>query len=620
MTNYIRRVQEAVTGFSTGYLGLSYDGKTIAYSTMLAQAPVDKNNTADVYVKNLFTGTVQLGSLTAAGVIGTSSSDQPQLSADGRYLGFTSYSTELGVTDNRGDFNQGVFIKDLLTGALLRADVNAAGLPAEGSGKFSLSADGRHIAFVSSGSLVAGDINHAQNVYVKDMLTGAIDYAARTSDGTRLTGISYQAAMSGDGRFVTFTSFSAFGTLTANVSRIYIKDMLTGSLRLVSAFDDPAFINRSCSESVISADGHVVGFQSNAININTRTDERALFARDMQTGQLQRINADANGVPAANGYTEDLQLSADGRFAVFSSLDGGLVPGDTNKMFDIFIKDLLTGAIRRLSVSDDGLQANGANSAPRISGDGSTVSFRSEASNLIAGDTNKLPDIFVVKVDPAFLNAWAGRITGSANGEQLTGSAAADHLIGLGGNDSIDGGAGADMAVLRGWRADYTVTRSGASLVVRDNTGLDGTDTLTRVERLHFTDATVAYDIDGTAGQAYRLYQAAFNRTPDAGGLGFWIAQMDDGMGINAVAQAMMGSNEFTALYGTAPSNAALVDKFYLNVLHRSGEPAGVQYWNDMLDTKAVTPAQVLALISEGSENQAALIGTIENGIAYLPY
>ena len=624
-TNDIKRLLSSPESVNFSYLPMSGDGRVVVFISRFAYLPLDthgdqQNGTGlDVYAKNLSANTFQLASITAAGVVGTSISDDPAISADGRFAAFSTFSSELKYNS---ETYQSVVVKNLLTGELLRADSNAAGAYNNGgAGHPSLSANGRYVAFESYGSnMIAGDADGYPDVLVKDLVTGAVVKASLTSNGQALNAGAWEPALSADGRFLAFTSTASNVSVDDYTSRVYLKDLGSGALTLVSSTAKGVPSTASSSDATVSADGRYVGFQGGPdLLANNPEFGVFLYVKDMHAGLLQMASANATG-QAANALSHGLQLSADGRFAVFVSSASNLVEGDTNGDNDVFLKDMLTGAIRRLSLSPDGVQANGASDAARISGDGGTVTFRSDASNLFAGDDNNEGDAFVVKVDPAFLNAWAGRITGSASGEQLAGSAADDHLLGLGGNDSIDGGAGADMAVLRGWRADYTVTLSGDSMVVRDNTGLDGTDTLTRVERLHFTDATIAYDIEGTAGQAYRLYQAAFNRTPDAGGLGFWIAQMDKGMGINAVAQAMMGSIEFTAMYGTAPSNAALVDKFYLNVLHRTGEPAGVQYWNGMLDTKTVTPAQVLALISEGSENQAALIGTIEKGIAYLPY
>ena len=142
------------------------------------------------------------------------------------------------------------------------------------------------------------------------------------------------------------------------------------------------------------------------------------------------------------------------------------------------------------------------------------------------------------------------------------------------------------------------------------------------VERVKFADFNIAIDVTGAGvgGQAYRIYQAAFNRVPDAGGVGFWISQMDNGTSLKDVAGGFVGSAEFKSIYGNSPTNAQIVDKLYQNVLHRAGESGGVAFWKGILDSHGATVPEVLAAFSESPENQAALIGVIGNGFVYTPY
>jgi Domain of unknown function (DUF4214) len=137
------------------------------------------------------------------------------------------------------------------------------------------------------------------------------------------------------------------------------------------------------------------------------------------------------------------------------------------------------------------------------------------------------------------------------------------------------------------------------------------------VERLQFSDTSFALDIDGAAGQAYRIYQAAFNRTPDAGGLGFWINAKDNGSSLRDIALGFTQSSEFKSLYGANPTNSEIVTQFYANVLHRAAEQGGFNFWLGVLDTKADTVAGVLAAFSESAENQAGVIDIIGNGFSY---
>lgn len=145
-------------------------------------------------------------------------------------------------------------------------------------------------------------------------------------------------------------------------------------------------------------------------------------------------------------------------------------------------------------------------------------------------------------------------------------------------------------------------------------------ETLQGVDRILFNDAAVRFDIDGAGGQAYRVYQAAFDRTPDLAGLGYWIAMIDQGLTLASVAGGFAASPEFKQLYGAAPTNREIIEQFYLNVLDRPGESAGVDFWAGVLDAQHATVAEVLMGFSESAENKVALIGVTGNGITYVPF
>ena len=213
--------------------------------------------------------------------------------------------------------------------------------------------------------------------------------------------------------------------------------------------------------------------------------------------------------------------------------------------------------------------------------------------------------------------------TGTQRADTLTGTSHNDTLQGDGGNDTINGGSGLDTAVLSGARSQYVVTGqpdpAAHGFTVKDNSGANGTDSLVDVERIRFSDAALALDIDGSAGQAYRLYQAAIDRAPDLAGLGYWIKVMDGGVGLEQVASEFTHSIEFKDTYGTT-TNAQFVDLLYQNVLHRPAEGAGYDYWMDMLSNHGLTREALLGSFSESPENQAQLIGAIGNGIEFTAY
>jgi hypothetical protein len=182
----------------------------------------------------------------------------------------------------------------------------------------------------------------------------------------------------------------------------------------------------------------------------------------------------------------------------------------------------------------------------------------------------------------------------------------------------IDGGAGVDTVAMPLARASYTVQRTDDGLTVKDSLGV--TSTLVNVERISFSDANFAFDVAGNGGQIFRTYQAAFNRAPDSGGLGFWLHFMDAGMTLPQVAAGFMAAPEFKDMYGADPSHLDFVSKLYMNVLHRQGEASGIKFWMDALEHPEITYAGVLAAFAESAENQAALIGVISNGFSYTPF
>jgi serralysin len=198
------------------------------------------------------------------------------------------------------------------------------------------------------------------------------------------------------------------------------------------------------------------------------------------------------------------------------------------------------------------------------------------------------------------------------------GTDAKDSFTAVGGSELVTGGAGIDTDKFSGKRADYTIKADGGDFKVTDNVGAGGTDLLSGVERLRFSDGSgVALDIDGAAGQTYRLYQAAFNRKPDAGGVGFWLNELDSGLKLVKMAQFFLDSPESVRTYG-ALDNTAFVNLMYANVLHRAPDADGLKFYLDGF-ANGNTRAQVLQGFSESPENQAALIGSITNGVDYIP-
>jgi serralysin len=202
-------------------------------------------------------------------------------------------------------------------------------------------------------------------------------------------------------------------------------------------------------------------------------------------------------------------------------------------------------------------------------------------------------------------------IIATTGNQYIKGFGGNDIIQGAAGNDIIDGGAGTDTAVYAGSAASYQILKTSNGYLV--NGGTEGGDTLFNIERIKFDDKTIAFDTSGNAGQAYRLYQAAFNRTPDTGGLSFQTKALDDGWGLASIAQNFIDSPEFSSRYG-ALNNTQFVTQLYANVLHRAPETEGLNFHVNNL-ANGMSRAQVLVGFSESPENQAAIIGVIQNGM-----
>ena len=196
------------------------------------------------------------------------------------------------------------------------------------------------------------------------------------------------------------------------------------------------------------------------------------------------------------------------------------------------------------------------------------------------------------------------------------GSDGHDLLAAPSGSARLDGMSGLDTVAYGGARSAYSVAASGSEFVVSNAAGTR--TTLANVERIKFSDQALALDIHGNGGEAFRLYQAAFDRTPDKVGLGFWINALDQGQTLHAVAEGFVGSAEFAGLYGTNASDTQFVQALYANVLHRAPDASGYAFWTNIIHE--TTRADVLVAFSESSENQVQVIGSIQDGIVYTPW
>ncbi|HEY1148733.1 MAG TPA: DUF4214 domain-containing protein [Pseudoduganella sp.] len=198
----------------------------------------------------------------------------------------------------------------------------------------------------------------------------------------------------------------------------------------------------------------------------------------------------------------------------------------------------------------------------------------------------------------------------------LAGGAGNDVLLAQAGNLRVDGGAGIDTLVFSGSGRNAAISTVAGAVVISDGAN---SDVLTGVERVQFSDWAVALDTNGSAGQLYRLYGAMFARTPDEGGLGFWLQARDHGVTVESIANDFINSAEFTRLYGANLSNENFVTQLYRNVLHRDPDAPGYAFHLTDLQHGS-SRAHVLVNFSESPEYIASLVGVMPSTLAYTPY
>ncbi|MBN1891115.1 MAG: carboxypeptidase regulatory-like domain-containing protein [Thermoflexales bacterium] len=350
-----------------------------------------------------------------------------------------------------------VFVHDRQTGQASRVSVASDGTQGDGESYDAVvSADGRYVAFSSTASnLVSGGTNNicdtdfdgryddiCPDVFVHDRQTGQTSRVSVASDGTRGDNKSYDAAISADGRYVAFSSAASnlVSDDTNGALDVFVHDLQTGQTTCVSVTSDG--VQRGGESASISADGRFIAFQSDGI-----------WVHDRQSGQTALASVASDGTPA-NDESKYPFISADGRYVAFASLASNLVSDDTSYWSDVFVHDRYTGQTTRVSVASDGTQGDDDAWGRQMSADGRYVVFYT-GSSLVSDDTNHAADVFVhdrgVVEDLYSISGWI-RDSG--------GSPIADVVVSAGGGRNITTGAQGYYVMMGLAVGSYTLTPS----------------------------------------------------------------------------------------------------------------------------------------------------------------
>ncbi len=356
---------------------LSTDGRFSVFATR--SELVGKNNLTEMQI---FQRDRLLGTTTR--VSDAKLGRNPSMSADGRFVAFTSDATNVVAGDNNA--NSDVFVTDMVAGSTTRVSVNSAGGETAGrygSDRPSISANGRYVAFLSyAAGMVAGDTADTYQAYVHDRETGTTSLASVSSSGVPATAmVETSVSVSNDGNRVVFESVDQNITADAGNSDVdvFVRDLAAGTTTRVSKSQEWS------GEGTISADGSTVAFYSRGADlVAPGTDTNGaydVFVYDIASGATSRVSVSSGG-GQGDGVSNHPGLSADGRYVVFDSVATNLVPGDTNATGDVFRHDRVTGETTRVSLTRTGAQIAGSSTSGSISPDGMHVQFEAYGSDI----------------------------------------------------------------------------------------------------------------------------------------------------------------------------------------------------------------------------------------------
>jgi parallel beta-helix repeat protein len=416
---------------SSTNFSMSADGRFVAFQSEATDLVAgDSNDTTDVFVRDLQAGTTTLVSVSvfsSSSLSGNGPSFDPFISADGGVVAFNSFATDL-VNVSDGNETVDVFARDLGAGTTTMLSTSVGGSSAGDGPSFltsgfgertgrHLSDDGQFIVFESQATdLVPFDSNTSIDVFVfhLDAGTKALVSVNEAGDASG-NGPSITPAISADGQFVAFASDASDLTPDTDgngTTDVFVRDLSSGATSLASVSTSGGSGNARSRAPVLSADGLVVVFESDATDLTSVGDDNGLadvFARDLESGVTTLVSVNAAGTAAGNGRSQrdveteglvaEYGISPDGRFVTFESDAGDLVSSPATEGTNAFARDLLLGITTLLSLNvagDDG--GNGIPGGGAVT-DAGQAFFSDTATNLVSlPDTNDGFDIFAASL------------------------------------------------------------------------------------------------------------------------------------------------------------------------------------------------------------------------------
>ncbi|GAB4145432.1 MAG: hypothetical protein Fur0021_02700 [Candidatus Promineifilaceae bacterium] len=363
------------------------------------------------------------------GSLSNNDSFSPTLSVDGRYIAFMSWDDHWFPENGSNALClpatncMDVFMRDRLTGETRKVSFAYDGTTAdEDSGEPSISFDGSRLVYTSYASnLVPNDTNSLEfvrdgmDVFLYEWASNTNRRISLSASGQQLMGNSFGGVISGNGRYVFFVSeaknvipgISPDPTSCADpiivglrCGLIYRLDLDTGALEVLDAVGYDGLPSNGIHAAMGNVDytGRYLTFYSYATNLVPGAagngDYYNVYLYDHQTRSFTLVSKNPNTGAGGNAESGQTRISPDGKYIIFKSDATNLVDGDTNNQPDAFLYEVATGHIRRVNMTQSGEQTNGLSRELSICNEGQIITFSTDADNVIPNDTNNARDIF----------------------------------------------------------------------------------------------------------------------------------------------------------------------------------------------------------------------------------
>ncbi len=387
----------------TRAIAISRDGRWMLMQSTDPNLPGASGSLRRHYLRDLFNGVVYLIGFRTGGIREQDETEDGTLSGDGSIV-FAGSRNDGLADDDHNDMRDALRYRvDLVrTERLSLPHAGSAGAFANGhsggsDSGFDLSADSRYVVFGSDAdNLVVGDYNGVEDVFLRDRLLGQTERISRRADGSQTHCRSFSPRISRDGRYVVFVSCDALTSNTLGGSYVVFRyDRQTSQMNLVSQGLNTLSASGFNTHPSISDDGRYVAFSSSvALVAGDDNGFRDCYVRDMHSGATVLASRTPDG-SGSNWDSLVQRLSGDGRYLLFTSNASNLVAGDSNGASDGFVFDRLSQTVERVTLGNAGLEPDGDSYVTDISRDGRWVSFQSNAANLTGAAAQSSERAFV---------------------------------------------------------------------------------------------------------------------------------------------------------------------------------------------------------------------------------